>query len=584
MYLHRNGAKVFRAPFSAASQMVQFRKENVAPGVVGGASCMVFGEDRVIIGFDWETGRFSLVELDDCAGKSMLNRQMFADLMLLSGCSIIPPMPELEDDSPQMRVQNARSILSRANYDGHAACLMAKDEHYLETFRKARAFIRYQINFSFDGKLEIGEASSAPTDVHEFAAQRLAPEVLYYMSRGLIGPRVLNWRVTQQILEVPPLDGGNTSAYKDLIQVKLLPIRAQTLALLTRFFVRYYVSKEVDLICWFSENEKKPVGVKDLVGDIGVAPDKWNVRQSGLPDVPGVSITEQPLLYAIEALVDDAVAKKTVSPREQSAKKLEEQGELLANTVWRFLQDRTYINPDHTLSAWGKVLRASLDRARSNGYLEACGNEAVESIFLATELLRLDVLNSKNMFNYTGTASRGSDTDKANTLLISRIACLGEFHHKEIGYTGPLSRHLLAYHQMAAIVRSSLRDLLEVHACNMFLSSAVNRKLPSTAITKLASAFPLEQEPDLGLSLLVKSYLDELSNTTTTTDISKWFVHASDIQADLDKAWKLWAAVNAGVQAADSSIVNNETRRVFKNTDDWLQQKLDGVPRTNGTA
>lgn len=546
MYLYRKGIKVFRAPFTAASQMVQFRKENVAAGLVGGASCLVFGEDRVIIGFDWDAGNFLLVEVDECAAKILLNRQSFVDLMLLSGSSIIPPMPEIENDLPSTRVQTARTILTRANYDGHIACQAAKDSAYLEAFEKARSFIRHQINLTTDGTTEISDAANAPNDVHEFAAQRLPPEVLYYMSRGLVGPRVLNWRVTQHILELPPLDGGNTPAYKELIQEKLRPIRAQTLVLFTHLFVRYYVNKEVDLICWFNEKEKRPLGVKELTGpEIGAAPDKWNVEEEALPVVPGANVVEQPLLYAIEALFDDAVARKTVTPREQATPKLEKQGELLANTVWRFLQDRAYINPDHTLSAWGKVLRVSLDRARLDGYLEACGNEAVEAIFLATELLRLDILNSKNMFSYTGTASRGTENDKANTLLISRIACLGEFRHNEIGYTGPLSRHLLAYHQMVAAVRNSLRELLEVHACHMFLSSAVTRTLPNTAITKLAAAFPFESEPDLGLSLLVKSYLDELSNTTAATDISKWFVHARDIKGDLDKAWKMWAAVSS---------------------------------------
>lgn len=196
----------------------------------------------------------------------------------------------------------------------------------------------------------------------------------------------------------------------------------------------------------------------------------------------------------------------------------------------------------------------SFDRANIDG-LDASTDGTVshstgseEAIFMAFELLRLDVLNSKHMFPtppFSGPPLRGSEVDKAHTLLISRIATLGLFHHDTIGYTGPLSRHLLAYHQMTAAVRSSLRDLLEMHACNMLLSGAVSRDVPPTQLTELGASLPFVREPDLGLALVVKSYLDELSTDAgRRSDITKWFNHATDIHGDLEKAWKMWAAVS----------------------------------------
>jgi hypothetical protein len=35
--------------------------------------------------------------------------------------------------------------------------------------------------------------------------------------------------------------------------------------------------------------------------------------------------------------------------------------------------------------------------------------------------------------------------------------------------------------------------------------------------------------------------------------------------------------INAGIQAADSAIVNNDTKNTFKNADEWLTQKLQQV-------
>lgn len=208
------------------------------------------------------------------------------------------------------------------------------------------------------------------------------------------------------------------------------------------------------------------------------------------------------------------------------------------------------VNQDGTLSAWGKALKAAFDRAKNDGYMkrrETIG-EAEEAIFMAFELIRLDILNTSQFFPsppYSGAPIRGTDTDKAFTLLLSRVAALGTFRHEEIGFTGPLSRHLLAYHQMTAAVRGSLRDLVEMHAVSMLLSGVASRNMAPKAYTDLGCSLPFAREPDLGLSLVVKSYLDELSNDPSRrSDIQRWFSHAVDIQGDLQKAWKMWAAVS----------------------------------------
>jgi hypothetical protein len=44
------------------------------------------------------------------------------------------------------------------------------------------------------------------------------------------------------------------------------------------------------------------------------------------------------------------------------------------------------------------------------------------------------------------------------------------------------------------------------------------------------------------------------------------------------------AQINAGIQAADSAIVNNDTKTTFKNANEWLMQKLQqaNTANTNG--
>jgi hypothetical protein len=60
-------------------------------------------------------------------------------------------------------------------------------------------------------------------------------------------------------------------------------------------------------------------------------------------------------------------------------------------------------------------------------------------------------------------------------MLVSRIAGLGELRHKPIGFTGPLSQHLLGYNSIINVVRQTLRDLIEVSASQMYLTGCCNR-------------------------------------------------------------------------------------------------------------
>lgn len=60
-------------------------------------------------------------------------------------------------------------------------------------------------------------------------------------------------------------------------------------------------------------------------------------------------------------------------------------------------------------------------------------------------------------------------------MLVSRVACLGRVAHPPRGYSGPLSRHLLAYHAVIAAVQAALRDLVEMSAVTMFLEGYAER-------------------------------------------------------------------------------------------------------------
>jgi hypothetical protein len=67
------------------------------------------------------------------------------------------------------------------------------------------------------------------------------------------------------------------------------------------------------------------------------------------------------------------------------------------------------------------------------------------------------------------------DEDKSFNMLISRVACIGKLRHKNIGYSGPLSRQLLSYRSLITEVRTTLRNLIEIVLVGLLLSGDATR-------------------------------------------------------------------------------------------------------------
>jgi hypothetical protein len=73
----------------------------------------------------------------------------------------------------------------------------------------------------------------------------------------------------------------------------------------------------------------------------------------------------------------------------------------LYNSIWRFLALREYIDINHNLTAWGKVLKTAIAALKGKSELE-------EATVVAIELIRQGVLNwNLDMFPYNGAPMRG---------------------------------------------------------------------------------------------------------------------------------------------------------------------------------
>lgn len=180
-YLRKKGIYTRTAHFSAAAQLVASDNEYVA-GVFGGVNCLVFGADKIITEFNWATKRVRFIDSDVILEKLVLKHEQFVDLMLLSGSSILAPMPEIDNDTPASKIAQARAVLGRADMDGLTACRQAKDDEYLKLFMKAKRIITHIIIVQPDGLVVQKEWDHSPNDIHEVVAYRM-PDVSHERTR-----------------------------------------------------------------------------------------------------------------------------------------------------------------------------------------------------------------------------------------------------------------------------------------------------------------------------------------------------------------------------------------------------------------
>ena len=446
---------------------------------------------------DWEKKSFSgIIKSELMKRLGNINHDILVDVLLMIGTSFIPTFPPLLDvgviRAQPPTVVDAYNLLRTNNKSITAACqafsdiLKVVDSDWLDKFRKAKMAVDHCVTVQLDGSIHIKDYETLTEDHVKYLGYQLPAELYHYLSKALIGPRVMNgFNNSLQLMVYPTLEGESSDEYRHLVTRSLVPVKEATTAIISSRINRWYGVKSIKMKYWFDKKlETSLTPSIQLQPHPNTLADTWLVPDADINAHASVTGTAAGRLsFAVLSLEAKEFPKKTISntngvggqPRNKTPR-LNSKPELLSNATWRLLHIRGYINDQHELTTWGKALATSL---KSIGPTVKKYNDAhhlEEAAFLAYELLRFDNLNSRNRHpELTGAPLRGSDDDKANCILIGRAACLLKFRHKSIGYTGPLSKNFLSYYSIIKAVREADRDLLEAITVSMFMSNQVDR-------------------------------------------------------------------------------------------------------------
>jgi len=289
------------APYSAWAQLAYLERSGFCQAVSGASEILLFECDRVITSWNLEEGKFlwtrrgkCINDLERFANSGTVTEDIFVDACVLAGTQFLPTLPNLTSPT---RIDLAKPhgaikmIMSNGHKTGHAVIANNLDDprfkqmHYLERYQKARSIIRNHPIYTMDGKIEPLNTHMMPEDAIQYLHSRLPDEVLHYLSVGLINPRVLQWRATSTIFDLPPIDGGDSPEYKALVGSKLTPLRATTMILLSSSLHNWYRKKDLEVKAWSSPPGADPQTIaltdaSDLLNVVG----SWNVKEDTFRD------------------------------------------------------------------------------------------------------------------------------------------------------------------------------------------------------------------------------------------------------------------------------------------------------------
>lgn len=420
----------------------------------------------------------------DLIQKLGVSEETFVDALLMTGTSFLSTFPALKDltltpDQPYT-VQSAITMFRASGRSISSLCnaftdeIKAVDPDWKEKCLKAKMALKHFVAVHQNGSVLVANESQLTIDNHEYLGLRLPQELYHYLCSGTLRLRIVNWLSSMEIFILPPLDGGEAEEYRRLVTEQLTPALEQGLALIVgRAFEgrmnRAFQHKKVTVRYWFDDRKTITLDHMSVTPSPQSIVKTWSVKSSTYASQVGL-VKHRPgsLGFGILSLRDEAFAQSTVS-KEAKISNIEDKEEILTNTIWRFLHLRGYVNDEHELTVWGQALAATLESLGTKDNLD-------EAAFLAFELLKYDQLNARNRHEeWVGSSVRGTEEDKTHCLLIARCASLLKLRHKEIGYTGPLSKNLLSFHSIISTVRESDRDLTETVFAAMFLYAHANR-------------------------------------------------------------------------------------------------------------
>lgn len=456
-------------------------------GIMGPSELLVYPiRDCVIRTIDWENNLVYAVSKKHILKTLNVSESLFADVFLMTGTSFLPAFPPLADQTiiktQPYTVADAVNMLRTAEKSVTLVCtsfhdiLKTQDPDWLDKYRKARMAVDHFVYVAENGEVKVHNYEHLTKDNHEYLGLQLPSELFHYLNTGLIGPRVLTWITHGQLQVLPTLDGVASDEYKKLVTTQSVRIKEAALSLVIPRLHRGIGYKNISMKVWYDRNFSYTVWDRhEAKANFAAHVASWSVRDAAFATHFPQFVHGSILSEVLALRNSEFVALTRAGPKEK-LRGVESAAVVKSICLWRFLHIRGYVDDQHELTNWGSALAVALSALEPTVSKNPGFPRLYESVLVAFELIRFELLNARNKHDeLRGLPLNGTELDQSSLLLISRCASLLKLRHQANGYTGPLSKNLLAFRSLVSEVRSANRDLVEALLAYMFMYAQAKR-------------------------------------------------------------------------------------------------------------
>ncbi|GAA5858792.1 hypothetical protein JCM8547_004990 [Rhodosporidiobolus lusitaniae] len=622
------------APYLAWAQLAYLERHERAyvHAVYGANELFMFdGLDRIILDINFERQTISFASKAALLDSMNLSVDQFLDLAILAGFDGSPTFPAIDPQDFHLR-----SVVDQLRQRGtgvnvvlvHRGFAPVYQTNYIDTFARARCMVKYSLVLvAHDGRVlplplvappappigpnshnqppQILTSADIPVDLGEIFSSQFPAEVYYQLFRGLMGPQVVAPLATGYVMEPTPLCGG-TPEYERYLKTLTEPPqspRCVSLALLSSVLHPLWSKKPIAAVYYFQPTVEQPIPhaaphTQAFIESIS----KWHVSARHVEDeLRRQSSSTIDLSLCLGGTSTTSLAQRTIVPK-NSERPLDKKDEIVANTLWRFLELRSFLTSAHQHTPHAAALYLAMKNAKVNDKFQ-------EPLFLAMELLRANVLHNGRIGArpYSGgpNVNGGTESDKRSMLLVMRVLSIVPLVFTPGAWNGPLSRELVVFNSFLRATSRSMRTLIEAIAVNFLLRGDAQRSY--SGYLEAAFSLPFQSDTNTGMGILFKAFGDTVCHMAGGIEVvartakpeaeggagkaerevvrdakeqvlgllQDAFPNVKNVRAELERGFRFWnliiLAVRALRQSQEGPAISPEVADQFEEADSWLR-------------
>ena len=253
----------------------------------------MFDVDKLITRIDSEPAQFFWIAKQTCLEElGRLTNEQFVDFGLLLGSSFLPTFPPFEPPAYPGKGATIRDALPMFNVAGRnalALCAQFEEDRrmqelqYTDCYKRAYMTVKHHVHMDVDGKVAPMDPENTSSDMHELIGQRLPEELYFYLSKGVLGADIPNILASGEVLISLPLGVEDTAIYRQVVGDTLMPIRSQSICLLSNSLHRFYQTKVINVRTWYDERSDRTINLKTLPS-VKETIQSWKINNGQLPE------------------------------------------------------------------------------------------------------------------------------------------------------------------------------------------------------------------------------------------------------------------------------------------------------------